>query len=106
MRGVLDWIVVSIAVLMLLVNRWLAPADISGAAASERQAARATRSDQMAMQETNPFAYIHEDGSEVYLPMKRPAQSAARAATSSATTAVFTWSAQDVTSARDFPLRQ
>ena len=60
MRHPVDWMVVSIALLMLAVSQWRGSADLTSA-----QAATAP----MSGDERSPFAYIREDGSEIYLPV-------------------------------------
>lgn len=98
MRHPVDWMVVSIALLMLAVSQWRGSADLTSA-----QSATAP----MSGDERSPFAYIREDGSEIYLPVNgsRP-RGAMKAQISPATTAVFTWSEQPANSSRDLAMLQ
>jgi hypothetical protein len=103
MRRPLDWITVSIASLALFAGHWRADADVpAGLRASE-----APHPALPTQEETSPFAYIREDGSEVYLPLNGVApRPASIGRESSATQAVFTWSAQTAIPERDFPVLQ
>jgi hypothetical protein len=92
MRRPLDWIVVSILLLVLSANRMLTA---QPPALQPPQADRqAMVSNALAAEPANPFAWIQEDGSLVYLPAPEPRVDTPVDDTRSASTvnAVYTWS--------------
>lgn len=90
MRRPLDWIVVSISLMVLFANRMLTDSDPIPEAS---------------VPEESPFAYIREDGTQVFLPAAgHRSTSPARPVTASTTTAVYTWSQPMVTPLREAAL--
>jgi hypothetical protein len=69
MRRPLDWVVVSISLTVLYVNRMVAPPDMAPAV-QPAQAALATPLP--ASLSDSPFAYVLEDGTQEFLPALNP----------------------------------
>jgi hypothetical protein len=102
MRRPLDWIVVSISMMVLFANRMLAPK------APERPApARAARveipADPVVAQTENPFAYIREDGSQIFLPATEPRWDGKTPKVQRTSTALYTWSSPLLVNDADAP---
>lgn len=92
MRRPLDWIVVSISILVLYANRLLAPQPIELQALGPKFQASVVASPATA-QADNPFAYIREDGSLQFLPVASPRVAGKAAKPRQATSpALYTWS--------------
>ena len=114
MRRPLDWIVVSISMMVLFANRMLAPKPIESHAPVPEFQTEILSGSAMAQAE-NPFAYIREDGSLQFLPVAatpRLAGTSARAATpakaakprqSTPSTALYTWSSPTILVDKDAP---
>lgn len=94
MRRPLDWVVVSISLMVLFANRLLTDSDpVPVAAVPDFEAAVPPES---------PFAYIREDGSQIFLPAAGSRLAApARLQPASTTHAVYTWTLPMATSAGD-----
>jgi len=98
MRRPLDWIVVSISLMVLFANRMLTDSDpIPVATVPDLANVIEDETDS-----ASPFAYIREDGSQVFLPDVGPRlASQARPEPATATSAVYTWSLPMATPASD-----
>ena len=98
MRRPLDWIVVSISLMVLFANRMLTSSDpIPMASVPDF-----TVSVEDMGQPESPFAYIREDGSQVFLPAAGSRLAGpARPELVSTTNAIYTWSLPMVTPARE-----
>jgi hypothetical protein len=68
MRRPLNWIVVSLSLLALFANR----AFLESGVPQPRLAAIPVSSPSLEAAAPSPFAYVNEDGSQVYLPVVRP----------------------------------
>jgi hypothetical protein len=108
MRRPLDWIVVSISLMVLLANRMLAPKPIELLAPAQEFRAAVAGSPAMA-QTDNPFAYIREDGSLQFVPVAatprlagKPVK-ATRTRASIPSTALYTWSSPTIVVDKEAP---
>ena len=99
MRRPLDWIVVSISLMVLFANRMLTDSDPIPVASVPDFPALA----EAAGQPASPFAYIREDGTEDFLPDVGPRTAVESRAPASTVSAVYTWSLPMVTPARETP---
>jgi hypothetical protein len=118
MRRPLDWIVVSISMMVLFANRMLAPKPVelhSPVPEFQTEILSGPAMARTRAQAENPFAWIREDGSLQYLPVAatpRLAGTSARAATpakaakprqSTPSTALYTWSSPTILVDKDAP---
>jgi len=99
MRRPLDWIVVSIALMVLAANLLLRHSDPIPVAAVRDFRLLADESGQPA----SPFAYIREDGTEVFLPDDGTRTADESRTPASTVSAVYTWSLPVATPARERP---
>lgn len=99
MRRPLDWIVVVISLMVLFANRMVTDSDPNSVASVPDFEALAERAGQPA----SPFAYIREDGTEVFLPDIGPRSAVDSRTPASTISAVYTWSLPMVTPAREPP---
>jgi hypothetical protein len=99
MRRPLDWIVVSISLMVLFANRMLTDSDpVPVASVPDLQ----VLADDLGEGESF-FGYIREDGSQVFLPAAGQ-RGPARPASASTTNAIYTWSQPMVTPLREAAL--
>ena len=99
MRRPLDWIVVSISLMVLFADRILTDSDPIPLASVPDFPALAEEPGQPA----SPFAYIREDGTEVFLPATGSRAAVESRKPASTISAVYTWSLPMVTPARETP---
>ncbi len=113
MRRPLDWIVVSISIMVLFANRMLAPKplDLDAPVPEIRAEVSGTPAANPAVQTDNPFAYIREDGSLQFLPVAAPRVTtgprvtgkAVKSRASTPSTALYTWSSPSILVDKDAP---
>ena len=97
MRRPLDWIVVSISLMVLFADRIVPDSDPISLASVPDFPALAEEPGQPA----SPFAYIREDGTEVFLPVTGTHVAVESRQPASTISAVYTWSLPMVTPARE-----
>jgi hypothetical protein len=91
MRRPLDWIVVAISLTVLFANRMLTASAPEMLVRSPEIQAIVT--DAAAAEPASPFAYIREDGSEIFLPVAGPRVAGPASPERSPTAnALYTWS--------------
>lgn len=101
MRRPLDWIVVSISLMVLFANLMVTDSDRVAVASVPDLPVLTANANANAPE--SPFAYIREDGSQVYLPAVGPRLAGPARPQASTTNAIYTWSLPMATPARETP---